>query len=126
MYFRCVLTGLFGDIPLRLQFEQILIRGFAQFDAWETLIHVIIPVIVKLLDLILVPFFLARTATIFIQSYFMRTLLVRFSLHLYIVLRIVFFVIRQVYTYLVTLHNEVRDSRYLIGTKLTNREKLMQ
>ena len=122
---RCVLTGMFGDIALRLQFEQIMIRGFAQFDAWSTFINVIVPVTRRLFDLLLVPFFAARTASIFIQSYLLRTILVRFSVHIYIGLRILFYVIRQVYQYLVTLHNEVRDSRYLIGTKLTNREKQM-
>lgn len=125
VYSRCVLTGMFGDIALRLQFEQILIRGFAQFDAWSALVNVIIPVTRRLFDLLLIPFFAARTATIFIQSYFLRAMLVRYSVHIYIGLRILYFALRYVYQYLVTLHNEVRDSRYLIGTKLTNREKQM-
>lgn len=114
---------MFGDIPLRLQFEQILIRGFAQFDAWSAFIHVIVPVTRRLFDLLLIPFFAARTASVFIQSYLFRTLLVRFSVHIYIGLRVLFYAVGHLYQYLVTVHNEVRDSRYLIGTKLTNREK---
>ncbi len=55
---RCVLTGMFGDIPLRLQFEQILIRGFAQFDATTTLRKVILPTVAGLLDYLLVPRYL--------------------------------------------------------------------
>lgn len=120
---RCVLTGMFGDIPLRLQFEQILIRGFAQFDAATTLRRVIVPVVARLLDFLLVPYFLARLACLFLQSYLLRTVLVRFSIHIYITVRVLIFAARHVYLYLTTLHNELRDSRYLIGTKLTNREK---
>jgi hypothetical protein len=114
---------MFGDIPLRLQFEQILIRGFAQFDAGTTLFKVVLPVTATLLDFLLVPYFLARVACLFVQSYLLRTVLVRFSIHIYIVMRVLIFAVRHVYTYLTTLHNELRDSRYLIGTKLTNREK---
>lgn len=108
---------------MRLQFEQILIRGFAQFDAGTTLFKVVLPVTATLLDFLLVPYFLARVACLFVQSYLLRTVLVRFSIHIYIVMRVLIFAVRHVYTYLTTLHNELRDSRYLIGTKLTNREK---
>ncbi len=120
---RCVLTGMFGDIPLRLQFEQIIIRGFAGFDAGTTLRRVVLPTICALLDFLLVPYFLARAAGMLVQSYLLRTLMVRFCIHAYILLRVTVWAARHLVVYLVTLHNEIRDSRYLIGTKLTNRVK---
>jgi hypothetical protein len=117
-----VITGFFGEIPLRIQLEAILIRGFSQFDAKTTLEKVVFPIAVFLMDLSFIPYFFAKILTMFIKSYFMRTMLVRFCIHIYIFLRVSFYAIYTSYHYLVVLHNEIRDSRYLIGTQLTNRK----
>ena len=118
---RCILSGLFGDIDLCLRLELILIRGFAQFNALSCLRHVVAPTLLVLCDLLLVPYFCARLACMFLSSYLLRTLLVRFSYHAYVALRVVTYLSYHLAAYLVKLHNEVRDSKYLIGTKLTNR-----
>lgn len=73
---RCVLAGVFGDTPLRLHMEQILIRGFAQFDARHAATRVVIPVLIGVLDYTVVPYFLARVACLFIDSYMLRTVVV--------------------------------------------------
>jgi len=121
VWLRCVLSGVFGDIELRTQLELIIIRGFAQFDAkhcWDVLV---LPTCLVLMDLALVPYFCARFLSMGVQSYTLRTLLVRFSFHSYIILRVSLYVAYHSVRYLVKLHNEVRDSKYLIGTQLTNR-----
>lgn len=115
------MSGLFGDIPLRTQFEHVLIRGFAQFDAATTFNKVVVPVTATLLDFVLMPFFLSRLVGMKLQSYQMRTLAARYSIHGYIALLALWKGLRATWTYVNSLHNEIRDSRYLIGTKLSNR-----
>ena len=109
---------------MRLQLELILMRGFAQFDALHSLKHVVLPALLLLLDLLLVPYFAARllSATL-VKSYLLRIVLARYCYHAYILLRGAVYVLHTGFSYLVKLHNEVRDSKYLIGTKLTNRAK---
>ena len=147
---------------MRLQLEQIVIRGFAQFDAQHALRRVVLPVTCWLADFLLVPFFAARllcallpwallqqyeaqggaaaglvalvagdaagmggvgrvAGEIGVQGYLLRTLLVRTSYHIYIALRFGGIGVWRACCYLHRLHNEIRDSKYLIGTKLTNR-----
>ena len=115
------MTGMFGDIPLRLQLEHILIRGFVQFDASNALRKVFLPVTSFLLEMILVPFCCSRLLCMYVNSYLLRTVIVRFSIHGYIALTVLWKVARTSYAYIVSVHNEIRDSRYLIGTKLSNR-----
>jgi len=118
---RCVMTGMFGDIRLRLEFEQIMIRGFAQFDALSALKNVLLPVITALLDFILIPFFFSRMFCMLTTSYLLRTKIVRYSIHTYLLCIVLWKVVCRACTYVASLHNEIRDSRYLIGTKLSNR-----
>lgn len=103
--------------------EMLLIRGFEHFDAAHALNNILCPVCLMLLDVLLVPHFLARIACAFVPSYLARTLLMRFCYHAYILTRIAVYAAYGVATTLVKLHNEVRDSKYLIGTKLTNRSQ---
>lgn len=102
----------------------LLIRGFEQFDAMHAVSTILLPVCVILLDFLLVPHFLARAACVLVPSYLARTLMMRFCYHTYIMIRIAVYVAYRVAVTLVKLHNEVRDSKYLIGTRLTNRGQL--
>lgn len=116
-----MLSGVFGDIDLRIQMEMLLIRGIVLFDATNCIQRIILPVMVVLLDFLLVPYFTARVACMFIQSYFLRVILVRYCYHTYIVIRALCYLVYSLTTYLIALHNEIRDTKYLIGTTLTNR-----
>lgn len=100
-----------------------MIRGFEQFDATHALRTILCPVCIMLLDLLLIPHFLARVTCAFVPSYLLRTLVMRFCYHAYILLRIGAYAAYCAVTTLIKLHNEVRDSKYLIGTKLTNRSQ---
>ena len=114
---------MFGDIALRTDMEMLFIRGFELFDAKHALNSIVFPVVLILLDLLLVPHFLARAACAFVPSYTNRTLMMRYCYHAYIALRLTVFAVHHVVVTLVKLHNEVRDSKYLVGTMLTNRDK---
>eukprot|EP00428_Durinskia_dybowskii_P073574 CAMPEP_0170412666 /NCGR_PEP_ID=MMETSP0117_2-20130122/31099_1 /TAXON_ID=400756 /ORGANISM="Durinskia baltica, Strain CSIRO CS-38" /LENGTH=1434 /DNA_ID=CAMNT_0010670389 /DNA_START=607 /DNA_END=4911 /DNA_ORIENTATION=+ len=120
---KCVLSGMFGDIDLRTQLEMVIIRGFAQFDAKVTMQRVVVPVTLFLLDLLLMPYALASCACAFTQSYQVRTILLRYCYHANIAAQLLGFGTHRTITALVKLYNEVRDSKYLIGTQLTNRAR---
>lgn len=112
---------MFGEIDLRHQMEMAIIRGFAQFDAGLALRRIVLPVTLRLLDLLLMPYLLARCACVLTSSHLVRTLMVRFCYHAYIGFWVLAYGAYHAVAVLVRLHNEVRDSKYLIGTKLTNR-----
>ena len=126
---QCVLVGLFGDIDMRVSLEVIVMRGFAQFDAWYCIRSVIIPVSLRLLDYSLVPYLVSLT----IQKganhfFFIPVAYVPFidhfhhwRYHVYVALRIVLFTCETTYKYIIRIHRQVRDSKYLIGTQLHNR-----
>ena len=114
---------MFGDIDLRTQLEMVIIRGFAQFDAKVTMQRVVVPVTLFLLDLLLMPYALASCACAFTQSYQVRTILLRYCYHANIGAQLLGFGTHRTITALVKLYNEVRDSKYLIGTQLTNRAR---
>jgi len=83
--------------------------------------QLVLPVLTVLMDLLLVPYFMARVGCMFVHDYQTRTVMVRFSYHLYLLLRLAGHLSLQLIRYLSALHQDVRDSRYLIGTQLTNR-----
>ena len=112
---------MFGENDLRTQMEMTLIRGFAQFDATLCLCRIVWPVTLQLLDLLLIPFFIARIACVLTSSYLLRTIMMRYCYHVYILTILVGYGLRHSVYALIRLHNEVRDSKYLIGTRLTNR-----
>lgn len=122
IWMRCVLSGVFGDIPLRAHLEQIIIRGFTQFDAWSAIQRVVLPVLTVLMDHTLVPYFLSRLLCLGLNSYLLRTCAVRYALHGYMAMKIGVYSGIYVYTLITAFHREVRDSRYLVGTKLVNRK----
>jgi hypothetical protein len=102
--------------------EMTIIRGFAHFDFWHFMKQVFLPVTIPLLDMVCFPFFLARFAGIFFpENYVLRTALVRFSLHGWMVLRLLYSGMKNVIQRVISFYQEIRDTRYLVGTELTNR-----
>lgn len=119
---RSVLTGVFGEVDLRNQLEMLMIRGFQNFEFHHFFFKVYLPIVIPLMDLVCIPFFLARWVGMYSESYLIRTLLVRYSMHIYIGLRCLWSLLCTLVQYLVNLHNEIRDTRYLLGTELANRK----
>ena len=100
----------------------LLIRGFAHFDLHIFLQRIYVPLLLPLCDVVFVPFFAARLlGAVWQATYYQRTVYVRYSMHAYLLLRALWAVLSISVRYLINLHNEIRDSRYLIGTELTNR-----
>jgi hypothetical protein len=122
LYRRGVVYGMVGDILWRLRFQLLILRGFERIDFTFTLFHVMVPILTTLLDHLLIPYCLARFVGLwYLDSYLQRSLIMRYSFCLYFTLRLAI----QSYGYLVEklrkLHNDIRDSRYLLGTELNNR-----
>ena len=126
---QCVLVGLFGDIDMRVSLEVIVMRGFAQFDAWYCIRSVIIPVSLRLLDYSLVPYLVSLTIQKGANHFFFIPVAYipfidhfhHWRYHVYVALRIVLFTCETTYKYIIRIHRQVRDSKYLIGTQLHNR-----
>ncbi|RYG97512.1 hypothetical protein EON65_52750 [archaeon] len=55
-----MLSGVFGDLPLRDDLELLLIRGVRHFNFTHYLQNIFIPILLPLLDLLAPPYFLSR------------------------------------------------------------------
>jgi hypothetical protein len=110
-----------NDQIWRVKFERVMTRGVANIELKFITFEIIIPTITWLLDFLLIPYFISRLICYFITSYTIQTIIVRYSFLVYFVLRITVFVSKKMYISLEALHNEMRDTRYLVGTELTNR-----
>jgi hypothetical protein len=123
-FFRCVLTGVFGELELRNHLEMTLIRGFIQFEFFHFLKRLFFPILLPLMDLIFIPYCFAKSAGMLMDSYLYRTMMIRYCIHIYICLRVLWYVVFTSFQYAINLHNEIRDNRYLLATELTNRAEI--
>jgi len=119
LWVRLVLMLEEGNVWHR-RFQRVFSRGLAGIDARYITVEIIVPAVLFLLDFLLTPFFVARVAGLFVSSYAVQTALVRHSFALYAALRVSAVATDKVCTYVASLYNEIRDSRYLVGTELTN------
>jgi E3 ubiquitin-protein ligase MARCH6 len=110
-----------GDNVWKRNFEMIIADGFTRINAIFILREVMIPLIIILLDPIMFPYFIGRSISVFLVSYQHKTILIRYSYLFYFAIRVVYYVYKYVRGLLSRLHNEIRDSRYLVGTELKNR-----
>ena len=95
--------------------------GFEKSDFVFILTSIILPVTFWLLDFLLMPYFIARFMCYFTSSYALQTNLVRYSYVTYLLVRILHKLSKLVYGRLMILHDDVRDSKYLLGQELRNR-----
>ena len=110
-----------NDNEWAVKFQKVINDGVGNLDALYIYSHIIGPVTIFLLDFTLLPYFFAKCICLFTTSYATQTMLVRQSFPLYLLLRFLIVIGRKLYQYIVTLHDEIRDSRYLLGKELTNR-----
>ena len=111
----------FEDDRWKRKFENVINAGLENINMVYITSNIILPIIIWLLDFFLVPYFISKCLSCFTSSYANQTLLVRYSYYIYLMMRIGIFAGKGVYKELVALHDEMRDSRYLVGTELTNR-----
>lgn len=104
-----------------VRFTRVLNMGLEGINMTYIIIHIISPIMLYLSDFLVIPFFISKLISYFISSYTIQTLLVRYSFLFYLVFRLLFKLTIVAYGYLIVLYNEIRDTRYLLGTELTNR-----
>jgi hypothetical protein len=99
--------------------------GVLKVDAWFITFSIIIPITTSLLDFLLTPYFMAKAAGCFIESYTDQTLVVRYSFIVYFMVRVAVYILPQLSWYcfknFVALCDMIRDKKYLLGTELSNR-----
>ncbi len=111
------------DNVWQIRFETVLNRGFVNIDVWYIVSNIIVPVCLSLLDMLVIPFFAARVVgSVFLTSYTHRSLLVRHSFGTYLLLRALMKLGGSCVGLMRKKYDEIRDSRYLLGSELTNRE----
>ena len=96
--------------------------GFERIDLFFVLQEVIGPILTQLLDHLLVPLCLSKVigAALFPADYFRRSIILRFSFLIYFGLIMALRVLKLALFTVIRIHNEFRDSRYLLGTELAN------
>lgn len=116
------MMGMFGnDDEWKRRWQRVYDAGVTNIDLHFAFFEIIIPLTFICLDHLLVPFFVSRTMCFYIQSYATQTIVTRYSFLAYFLFFKLFDGLKIVFKYLVGVYNQVRDSRYLIGTELTNR-----
>lgn len=120
---RSLMVGVFGENYIwRVRFDRCVRAGFVGVDLPYILRNIMAPIFLYILDRLVIPFFLARTAGLcFTQSYFTRTVIMRFSFLLYFTARLLVVAAGYLRVYIAKTHTEILDSRYLVGTELNNR-----
>mmetsp|Transcript_13517 Transcript_13517/g.20306 ORF Transcript_13517/g.20306 Transcript_13517/m.20306 type:complete len:1060 (-) Transcript_13517:77-3256(-) len=122
VWLRCLLVGAFGESLWRDRFSRVIRSGFSGVDFTFILVEIICPILMFLIDRLVLPYFFARILGLAcVDSYAYRTLVMRFSFPLYFVSQFVFMGIARVKHAVINLHNDIRDSMYLLGTELKNR-----
>ena len=118
---RCLLMGALGDNIYRARIERVLQQGAAGIDAYYVMTSIIFPITIALADKLIIPYFFARVlGAALTNSYALQTALIRYSFLAYFLLLVVVHACSHVHRHLVLVYNEIRDSRYLIGTELAN------
>jgi len=101
--------------------ERIIAAGAANVDLIAAMRTEVLPVILMLLDLLATPYFIARLAGAALTTcYGTQTLIVRYSFVSYFCLYVSAYAFGAVHEQLRRVYNEIRDSRYLVGTELAN------
>jgi flagellar biosynthesis component FlhA len=115
-------VGVFGDNEWRERFSRVFRMGFSRIEFMAILCGIILPIVTLLLDMLIFPYFAARVLCLFAtESYVKRTLFVRFSFLACCMLKLAWKGVGSLKVAVINLHNEIRDSRYLLGTELKNR-----
>lgn len=117
------MVGVFGETNVwRVRFDICARLGFSRIDLTFILRFIMAPIFLFILDNLVVPYFLARTLGLLLtQSYFLRTALMRYSFLAYFSYKLQRLVRGHIRANLSKAHTEILDSRYLIGTELSNR-----
>ena len=115
------MMGLLGENEWKRKWLRLFDQGVTNIDIRFVFLEILIPLVIMCLDHLLVPYFVSRTICFYIPSYETQTIVTRYSFLVYFMIFKLFDSMTAVFIYFGGLYNQVRDTRYLIGTELTNR-----
>lgn len=121
MWCKGVLVGIIGGNDWRVRLERVLNLGFQRIDIQYIFQEIISPVAILVMDLLAFPYTTGKLFSLFSESYSTRSLIMRYSFITFLSLVVAFHAAFYMAKLVKHMHDEFRDSRYLLGTNLTNR-----
>lgn len=109
------------DESWRLKFERVREDGFSRLRGLWVLREIVIPIIMKLLTALCVPYVFARGIfPVLGYPLIVNSAVYRFSWLGCLLFSMLFFCAKRFHVWFTNLHNSIRDDRYLIGRRLHN------
>lgn len=109
------------DESWRLKFERVRENGFSRLQGFWVLREIVLPIIMKLLTALCVPYVLARGVfPIFGYPLLVNSVVYRFAWLGCLGFSLFCFCAKRFHVWFTNLHNSIRDDRYLIGRRLHN------
>lgn len=109
------------DESWRLKFERVRENGFSRLQGFWVLREIVLPIIMKLLTALCVPYVLARGVfPILGYPLLVNSAVYRFAWLGCLGFSLFCFCAKRFHVWFTNLHNSIRDDRYLIGRRLHN------
>lgn len=110
-----------NSVEWRAKFERVKADGFSRLRALWVVREILCPIVCKLLTWLCVPYIFAK-GVFPLLGYSVRTnsSVYHFAWLAYLLLTLLCYIVKKLYMYLASLHDRIKDERYLIGTTLCN------
>jgi len=109
------------DEGWRTKFERVREDGFSRLQGLWVLREIVLPIIMKLLTALCVPYVLARGVfPVFGYPLLVNSAVYRFAWLGCLGMSCLYFCAKRFHIWFTNLHNSIRDDRYLIGRRLHN------
>ncbi|KAF7127563.1 hypothetical protein RHSIM_Rhsim11G0163900 [Rhododendron simsii] len=109
------------DESWRIKFERVREDGFSRLQGFWILREIVLPIIMKLLTALCVPYVLARGVfPVFGYPLVVNSAVYRFAWLGCLGFSLLCFCAKRFHVWFTNLHNAIRDDRYLIGRRLHN------
>lgn len=111
----------FVDESWRLKFERVREDGFSRLQGLWVLREIVLPIIMKLLTALCVPYVLARGVfPVLGYPLIVNSAVYRFAWIGCLSFSLTCFCAKRFHVWFTNLHNAIRDDRYLVGRRLHN------
>ncbi|KAF5789975.1 putative transcription factor C2H2 family [Helianthus annuus] len=109
------------DDSWRVKFERVRDHGFSRLQGFWVLREIVVPIVMKLLTALCIPYVLARGVfPVFGYPLVVNSAVYRFAWLGCLGLSLLCFCVKRFHVWFTNLHNSIRDDRYLIGRRLHN------
>ncbi|KAF5814057.1 putative transcription factor C2H2 family [Helianthus annuus] len=110
-----------ADDSWRVKFERVRDNGFSRLQGFWVLREIVVPIVMKLLTALCIPYVLARGVfPVFGYPLVVNSAVYRFAWLGCLGFSLLCFCAKRFHIWFTNLHNSIRDDRYLIGRRLHN------